>query len=37
VSGTPARATTWVADAKERNTTGSSWTLTVYAICATAN
>jgi hypothetical protein len=29
------KATTWVADAKERNSITPSWTLTVYAICAT--
>jgi hypothetical protein len=29
------KATTWVADAKERNSTNANWTLTVYAICAT--
>jgi hypothetical protein len=32
---TSGKATTWVADARERNGIISSWTLTVYAICAT--
>ena len=34
---TSGKATTWVADAKERNSISGSWTLTVYAICATVN
>jgi hypothetical protein len=37
-TGTPLRSTSWVADAQEEgNGTMSNWTLSVYAICATAN
>ena len=32
---TSGKASTWVADADERNSIASPWTLTVYAICAT--
>ena len=37
-TGTPLRSTSWVADAQEEGMgTNGNWTLTVYAICATAN
>jgi hypothetical protein len=29
------KASTWVADAQERNSISGNWTLTVYAVCAT--
>jgi hypothetical protein len=32
---TTGKATTWVADAKERTAISGNWTLTVYAVCAT--
>ena len=32
---TSGKATTWVADARERNSISGSWDLKVYAICAT--